>query len=806
MIKNYLLIAWRNIARYKFISFINLFGLTTGLACCFLILTYILNELSYDRYNDKADRIYRVTRSFNNPETGNISLHLGSIAPPFAPLLLNDFNEIEKVTRLLDNSPAPMRYGDKMFNEQNVFVADDNLFDLFKVNVVKGNPETALTHPFSVMMTEDIAKKYFGSEDPMGKTIRMSGRLNLKVTGIFKPFPSNAHVHPQVMVSFNTLNDTTVYGAENLRTNWGNNAFLTYILLPENYAPERLEAGFPAFLDKHMNGGRYKPSQATSLFLQKLTDIHLRSHLDYEIEQNGDIRRVYVFAAIALFILLIACINYMNLSTARSTLRAREIGIRKAVGAQRKEIIVQFLTESLLVSWMAALLAFGIAWLLLPWLNKLSGQQLSIGSLLQWQVIIPVLLVPFAVGIIAGVYPALFMSSFQPVKVLKGLFRAGGANISFRKALVTVQFAISIILIICTAVVFRQMQYMHGKSLGFDKDHIITLPYNEELTGNFDAFRTALMNSSGIINVTRSSRIPTGRLLDANGASIMRNDSMAPVNADIKYVVADEEFISAYGIKAVAGRAFSKSFSLDTSAFMLNEAAVQALGFKTNEEAIGRNFGYGARRGKIIGVFNDFHFESLHQRIVPLVMLVPRDPGSYARISVKVEGATIPASLLHMESTWRKFLPETPYEYTFLDENFARLYKAEQLQQSIFTIFSILAIFIACLGLFGLSALTISQRIKEIGIRKVLGADVSTIVILLSKDFLKLVVIAAVIAFPVAWLAMSKWLEDFSYRTSIPWWVFPLAGVMAAVVALITISFQAIKAAIANPVKSLRTE
>ncbi|HEV8284642.1 MAG TPA: FtsX-like permease family protein [Chitinophagaceae bacterium] len=809
MIRNYLKIAFRNLTKYKFISFINVFGLTIGLTCCLLILAFILHELSYDKYQPNKDRVYRVTRSFFNPETGALNLNLSTVAPPFGPLLQNDFKEIEDMTRVLQNGNTALRYDDKMLTEPNVFFADDRFFDFFKVAILKGNPRTALSGPYSVMMTDETAKKYFGDQDPINKIIKINlgNYFDFKVTGIYKRFPSNTHFHPDVMLSFNTLNDTLVYGAENLRTNFGNNSFFTYIRLPKNYNPNKLIAQFPAFLDRRMTGrSQYKPSQGTSLSLQRLTDIHLTSHTDYEAEENGDIKRVYIFSAIALFILLIACINYMNLSTARSTLRAREIGIRKTVGAQRKEIMVQFLSESVLVSWIAMLLAFGLSWILLPWLNKISAQNLDISILLKWQIIIPILLVPFVVGIVSGLYPAIFMSSFQPVKVLKGLLRTGGGNISFRKVLVTLQFAISIILIICTAIVFSQMRYMQNKSLGFDREHIVTLPYASELSDKYDAFRTELLENSNIKSAGHSSRIPTGRLLDAMGSRIMRGDSLAPVTADIKYVVSDQDFISTYGVKVVAGRGFSRDFSTDTSAFLINESAVKVLGFKTNEDAIGKDFGYGNRKGKLIGVFNDFHFESMHQKIVPLVLLVPRNANNYGRISIKISGANIPSALSHIENTWKKFLPETPYQFAFLDENFARLYRAEERQKTLFTTFACLAIFIACLGLFGLSAFAISQRIKEIGIRKVLGANITTIVALLSKDFLRLVVLSAIIAFPVAWYFMSKWLQDFAYRISMPWWVFVIAGIVAALIALITISFQAIKAAVANPVKSLRTE
>ena len=810
MLKNYFKIAFRNLMKHKFISGINLFGLTVGLTCCLLILAYILNEVSFDKYHTNAKNIYRVERTFLNPETGNLSLELGSIAPPFAPYLLNDFKEIKKLTRLLRSGNTSFRYEDKMFNEAEVYFADENLFDIFKVDVVKGNPAKALNEPYSVMLAEDVAKKYFGNDDPLNKEVRLDNQLTCKVTGIYKAFPSNAHLHPTVMVSFNTLRDSAVYGERNLRTNWGNNSFLTYIELPDNYNPKNLEAQFPAFQNRHIkegNDNKFKPSDWSKLSLKKLTDIHLYSHTDYEAEENGDIKRVYIFSAIALFILLIACINYMNLSTARSVLRAKEIGVRKVVGARRPELIAQFLSESVLISWIATILAFALTWLTLPWLNKLSGQQLSIDILFNWKIIVPILLVPFIVGIISGIYPALFLSSFQPVKVLKGFMKAGGANISFRKVLVVVQFSISIILIIATAIVFQQLGFMQKKSLGYDRDHVVNLAYTALLNDNFESFRTELLSNSSVQSITRSSRIPTGRLLDAMGSQINNGDSMAPAKADIKYVVIDQDFAPTYGVKAVAGRNFSRDFPTDTASFLLNEAAVKALSLKSNNDAVGKAFQYGGNKGQIVGVLNDFHFESLHQRILPMVFFMPSaSGGGYGNMSIKISGNNVQGSLAHIEKTWKKFLPETPYDYRFLDSRFEQLYASENKQGTIFTVFAFIAIFIACLGLLGLSAFAISQRVKEIGIRKVLGAGAGNIVGLLSRDFLKLVIIAAIIAFPVAWFAMSKWLEDFAYRIDIPWWLFIVAGVIAAFVAFATISFQALKAANANPVKSLRTE
>jgi putative ABC transport system permease protein len=806
MFRNYLKIALRNLAKYKFISGINLFGLTVGLACCLLILTYLLNELSFDHYKN-AKNTYRVERTFLNPQEKTVNLKLSAIAPPFAALLANDFKDIKKVSQTLPNGPTPFRYGEKMFNEKNSYYGDANMLDLFDVQMIKGNPKKALSEPFGIMLTEEVAKKYFGADEPMNKVVKMNNQFDLKVTGIYKPFPSNSHLHPDMLISFPTLMDSAVYGRQNFVDNFGNNAFYTYLLLPDNYDAGKLEAQFPAFQNRHIDegDGLFKPSDWSVLNLRKVTDIHLYSHKDDEAEENGDITRVYVFSAIALFILLIACINYMNLSTARSVLRGKEIGIRKVVGARKKELVGQFLSESVLLCWIATILAFFLTWLALPFLNKLSGQNLTIEILLKWQILFPLILVPFVVGTLAGLYPALFLSSFQPIKVLKGFMKVGGSSLSFRKVLVVVQFAISIILIISTAVVFQQLRYMQNKSLGFNKDHVVTVGYDGSLTEKYESFKAELLSNPNIKGVARSSRIPTGRLLDAMGSQINKGDSLTPTQADIKFVVADEDYLTTYGVKMVAGRNFSKDFGMDTSAFLINESAASILGLKSPQDAIGKQFQYGGRKGQLVGVFNDFHFESMHQRILPLVMFIPRTQGNYGRLTVKLSG-NIPDALSHLANTWKKFSPEVPFEYTFLEERFEKLYESEQRQKTIFTSFAFIAIFIACLGLFGLSAFAISQRVKEIGIRKVLGAAPGTIVGLLSKDFLKLVVIAAVIAFPVAWLAMSKWLEDFAYRIDIPWWVFIVAGMIAAFIAFATISFQALKAANANPVKSLRTE
>ncbi|MFT3935011.1 MAG: ABC transporter permease [Chitinophagaceae bacterium] len=805
MIRNYLKLAFRNLLKYRFISFINLFGLTVGLTCCLLITTYILNELSYDRHNKNADNVYRVTRNFYNGD-GVLSLRLSSIAPAFGYYLPGDFPEIKKMTRLIDFGSVPFRYKEKVISEPHMYFADENLFDVFSVNLVKGNPKTALSDPYTVILTDEAAKKYFGDEDPINKVIRANNQYDMKVTGIYKPFPSNSHMHPAMMVSFNTLKDTAVYGEENMRKDYGGNNFFTYIVLPDHYDPKKMEARFPAFLDNHMPSKSGKKHTFKELELQKLTDIHLYSHTDYEAEPNSDIKRVYIFAAVAFFILLIACINYMNLSTARSALRAREIGIRKVIGARKKELIFQFLSESVLLTWVAIILALVLLYFTLPWLNKMTDQQLTVSILLKWQVMIPVILAPFIIGIISGIYPALFLSGFQPIKTLKGILNTGKDGLSFRKVLVVTQFAISIILIITTAVVFEQLHYMQQKSLGLNHEQMVVTNNGRAIGNKYTSFRNELLSDANIKNLTGSSRIPGGMLLDYDYAATLSGDSLKPTTINIKVVNVDYDFIPAYSIQMAAGRNFSRDFGTDSANFILNETSVQALGWSL-PQAIGKDFKYGDTRGHIIGVVKDFNFENLHQQIAPMIFTMrPPSREQFNCLSIKITGNNIPATMAHIENTWKKYFPETPYESNFLDENFDALYKSEQKQGSIFTVFSCIAILIACLGLFGLSAFSITQRVKEIGVRKVLGASTGNIVSLLSKDFLKLVAVAAIIAFPVAWYAMHNWLQDFAYRINMPWWIFIVAGIAAAVVALVTISFQAIKAALANPVKSLRSE
>lgn len=800
MLRNYLKIAFRNLLKHKAFSFINIAGVAIGLACFLLLALYVKDELSYDRYNANADRIYRLSRDFLSKD-GTTSLRLGHAAPPFGPLIKQDFPEVEQVVRLLQKG-ALVKYGESVFNEENMFVAEQNLFKVFSFDLLSGNPDKALENPFSIMFSKPMAEKYFGKENPIGKTVRLDNQLDYTVTGVFEPLPSQSHFHPSFLVSFSTLNDPRVYGAEGLRTNWGNNSFSTFLLLPKNYDPQKLVKAFPAFQNRHVDP---KASTWSVLNLMKLTDIHLHSHLDSEIEANGDIQYVYLFSAIAIFILIIACINYMNLATAKSATRAKEVGMRKVIGAVRSQLINQFLSESILLVLVSVLLAILIVVLCLPALNNFTQKQLSFNALLDPVFIAILVSITLFTGVIAGSYPAFFMTSFQPISVLKGKIASALKNGKLRQSLVVAQFAIAVVLIISTAVVYNQMRYIKNYKLGYSKDQVVILSVPDDSATNFESIRQRFKENSNIKDVGRSSRIPSGRLLDSWEAYVMKGDTMAPTDINIKSLAVDEDFIPAYQIEMAAGRNFSREFSTDkTSGFVLNETAVKQLGWKNPADAIGNRFGYGEIRGQIIGVTKDYHFESLHQKVAPIAMF--NQPGRLGRVSIHISGGNIKQAVAHIESVWNSQFPQTPFQYEFLDQRFGKLYAREETQQMLFGIFAGIAIFISCLGLLGLSMFMAELRTKEIGVRKVLGASVGSIVTLLSQDFLKLVLIAIVIASPIAWYGMHNWLQDFAYHTEINWWVFALAGVISIGIALFTVSFQSIKAALMNPVKSLRSE
>ncbi|MEX1240245.1 MAG: ABC transporter permease [Cyclobacteriaceae bacterium] len=575
MIRNYLKVALRSIFRSKLMAFINIAGLALAMACCLLIALFIKDEWSYDRYHGKADRIYRVTRNFLSPD-GSVNLHLGHVAPPFGPLLKNDFPDFEEVVRTLQRqilvSHETGAEEGKLFNEGRAFFAEPEIFKVFDIPVTQGNPEKALNEPFQMMLSEKTARKYFGDETAMGKSLRVGNGYDVVVSGVFKDFPPQSHLHPEILLSFSTLNDSTIYGRRRLEENWGNNAFASYILVKEPFDQKKIESQFPAFLDKRMGANMSEPnapmpSTWTTLFLQKLTDIHLHSHLDSEIEANGDINTVYMMGVVGLFIILIACFNFVNLSTARATKRAKEVGLRKVVGAFRTQLITQYLGESILIAFFALVFSLAIAFLALDWLNAFTGKAVSLrlsGNVMLFAALIGS---AFLIGIFAGIYPAFVISSFKPATILKsGQASSAKGKASLRKVLVVAQFAISIILIIATMITFQQLQFLNSRSLGYNKDQIILVGNYGELSSQYDAFYQELLNHSTVRNAGRSSLVPTDRLLDHRGsAQVQISDSMVNTNVVIKNVAVDQEFFDTYHIPLVTGRNFSKEIKSDDS-------------------------------------------------------------------------------------------------------------------------------------------------------------------------------------------------------------------------------------------------
>ncbi len=817
MLRNYLTTAIRSLFRNKLTAFINVAGLALSMTSALMIYLFVSDEFRYDTHHAKLDRTYRITRNFLDVN-GVPRLHLASVAPPIGPLLKNDFGEIEQMARTLQFGVvmAIEENGErkKIATENDAYMAEPELLKIFDIDIVSGNPDKALERPLSVMLSESSAHKYFETTDVVGKHLKADQNLDLEVTGVYKDFPVQSHWHPTFLISFSTLNDSTVYGRRRLETNWGNNAFTTYLLLDSGTDPVKLQAQLPGFLDKHFgpfaiaNFGAppsFVASKVTTLFVQKVSDIHLRSHLDDELEVGGNINNVYMMTVIGGFIVLIACFNFINLSTARATKRSKEVGLRKVVGAFRKQLIAQYLSESVLVSILAFALSLPLSIMALRWLNDFTDKSISLDMSTGVSIVLGLLGFAIGVGLLAGVYPAFVISSFRPALVLKGQQGSSKGNSAIRKVLVVSQFAISIVLIIATSITSMQLNYLNSRELGFDKEGVITLPYYDELSETYDAFYNELTRSAVIKNATRSSRIPTGRLLDSQGSpSIMQGDSLVNTGVSLKMVAIDYEFFDTYHIEMAAGRMFSKSIPTDDSlAFIINETAARKLGWATLEEGIDKDFVYGGVKGKLIGIVKDFHFESLHQDYVPMSFFVQEN--FYNNLTVRFAGNKKEA-LEYLEKTWRSFLPIRPFDFQFTSDRYDRLYDAEQKQGQLFSIFSGLAIFIACLGLFGLATFNTLQRVKEIGIRKVLGASVPVILMLLSKEIVVLIVVANLIAWPVAWYLMDMWLGSFAFHTPLSPLVFLGAAVAAILLALATVSAQTIRAAMTNPSHTLRYE
>ena len=814
MLRNYLKTAFRSLWKNKGFSAINILGLAIGLATCLLILIYVTDELSYDRFNVNADRIYRID---NDIRFGGNSMSLAVAPAPAGPTFLRDYPEVEKEVRFRGNGGRLVKKGNQNIKEEAVILADSTLFEVFTLPMIAGDPHTALKEAHTVVITEKMAEKYFDAtpatmSSVVGRSLMINDTIPYKVTGVIRNIPSNSHFHFDFFLSLTESEE-----AKHTDDAWLSGNFQTYVLLRKGADAKQLDAKMEDFVKRyvapllqnvvHVSLEDFKKSGNRCVFyLTPLTDIHLRSNRIGELDANGSIQYVYIFSAIAVFILLIACVNFMNLSTARSANRAKEVGIRKVLGSMRGGLITQFLFESVLISLISLVLALGMAALLLPVFNQLSGKEMAIGVFVRpWMVPVTLGLVVM-VGMLAGGYPAFFLSAFQPVEVLKGKLAGGMRTGWLRNSLVVFQFIISIFLLVGTAVIYQQLQYIHSRDLGFNRDQVMMINNTYVLGDRAGAFEQQVKGMTGVKGATMTGYVPTGGNGN-NDAFFLSPDMDVKKSISTQIWPVDDQYIPVLGMKVIAGRNFSKDYLTDSTAVVLNEAAAQLM---QGEQPVGsRLYQFEDLQTKkikmyhVIGVIRNFNFNSLRQVVTPMILFSGMDEG---RISLRIQGGNAHQLAGEIESLWRKMAPSQPFSYTFMDEEFNNLYLSEQRMGSISLSFSLLAIFIACLGLFGLTAYAAEQRTREIGIRKVLGATVGGIIALLSRDFLLLVVIAMVIAFPLSWWAMHHWLEDFAYRITIGWEVFVLAALMATGIAVLTVSFQAVRAALANPVKSLRTE
>ncbi|HYK47547.1 MAG TPA: ABC transporter permease [Parafilimonas sp.] len=802
MLKNYFTIAIRNLWKNKVLSFINIFGLAAGMACSLLIFLFVTDELSYDRFNKDADRVYRVVKDFVNDDGSK--LPDATTPPAIAPAIQKEIPGIEHVTRVFPGwgNNFLFTYKDKHIYEQKLYRVDSSFFDVFTFPFVEGAAKNAFKEVNSVVITQTTAKKYFGAEDPMGKILH-EGRLgDLIVTGVVKDVPHNAHFHFDFLIPIRKL-------AGDIDGNWGFYNFYTYIKLRPNVNIKSVESSIQAIYKRNSENGK------NIFYTQPLTGIHLDSNLKWELEPNSERLYVFVFSAVALLILLIAAINYINLVTARSSLRAKEVGIRKVSGAYKSSLIKQFLLESVVTCMLASAVALIIAQLLLPVVNSITQKQLSLFSSDNYFTIY-FLGAALLIGVVAGLAPALYLSSFKPIVVLKGSKMNERNVFNLRKALVVIQFTISISLIAGACIIYQQVNYIQNAKLGLNKDQVLLIrDYGAVSPPTANSFENALLQIPGVKDAATADGVVGGQNW-TNSMSLKGSKNSQLIN----FLSVGYDYLDVLGIQIKEGRNFSRDFPADTISYVsnhqlnedigsiiLNEKAVKDLGVPSpavGQRILWSNDGDTNYYCKIIGVAKDFHFASFRSEIKPFAFVVIPRRTDY--LTIKLSTQNLPATIQKIESTWKAFVPDRPIQYSFLDETFAELYRSEANFQQVFIVLVILSIVIACLGLFGLAAFTAEQRTKEIGIRKVLGATVTGIAAMLTKDFLKLVVISILVASPLAYWAMSKWLQDYAYRIQISWWVFFIAGVMAVIIAVMTISFQAIKAAVANPVRSLRTE
>ncbi len=806
MFKNYLKIALRTLARNKIFSLINISGLAIGIGTCLLILLFVINELSYDRFNKKADQIVRVV--FRGTVQGE-KMREASVMPPTAKTIKNDYPEVLEATRIRSYGMQKLMTGDKTSTEESFAFVDSNFFRIFTMPLISGDAHTALQNANSIVISRKMAAKYFANNDPLGKLLKFKDQETAyKITGVMENIPPNAHFHFDLLASMSGLK-------ESREDSWMTSNFYTYLLLPEGYNYMNLQKKLPQVVDKYM-GPQFLKAMGMSLtdyrkkgndiglFLQPITQIHLHSDLLYDFEPTGDIQQVYIFSAIALFMLLIACINFMNLSTAGAGQRSREVGIRKVLGSLRAQLVWQFMAESFLLTLIAVILALVLVKFSLPFFNQLSGKDLSLHILSTSFLLSSVALLTLLVAVLAGIYPAFFLSAFKPVNVLKGTLSTGNKKSLLRSGLVVFQFFISIGLMIGTMVVYKQLQFIQGKKLGYSKDQMIILPESWHLGNNVETFRNEISRDPRVSSVSISMFLPAGSS-NSNNCFLFPDSHPTDMIKTLAYYV-DEQYIPSFNMQLSAGRNFSTTFGTDTAAIIINETAARAFGW--NEQALGHTLIHNDNSGvsktyHVIGIVQDFNFKSLHERISPLVMLLNHD-GRY--FIVKSKTKDIAGLLAVMKKNWTTLTTEMPFDYALMDDMYRKVYQSEEKTGLTLAVFAGLTIFVACMGLFGLAIFTAEQRTREIGIRKVLGATVQGIVGLISKDFLKLVLIANLIAWPLAYYLMHHWLQDFAYRIEFKWWFFAAAGLLALLIALATVGFHALKAALANPIKSLRSE
>lgn len=795
MLKNYLLLAVKNFRKQKMFSLINILGLTVGITCCLMIFLFIVSEFSYDNFHKNGDNIYRVMRiSHQSASPKNIPW----LSPPYAAALRNDYPDAIEHTMRVSPRNDLITYKNNSFNEKKVVSVDSNFFTFFSYPLLKGNPATVLNDPSGMVMTETTAKKYFGNEDPIGKEIEFNKERRFKIVGIAKDVPVNSHLEFDIVIPNTSWHHSPFFNQ------WPNNGLYAYVQLNPAVKPAQLEKQFPAFMNKYMGAFYRENGFKMDLAIKPLKGIYLEGESPWDPVKHGNRKMVYIFMSIAVLILVIACINFMNLATARATDRSKEVGLRKVLGAVKKQLASQFIFESLLMATLAAGLALLTLKLLMPAYNNFLGYELPSGWSNPWfyACIAGIILI---VGLLAGSYPALLMSSFSPIESLKGKLRVGKGGARFRKVLVVFQFGISVLLIVCVAIVMKQMHYVRTADLGFHKEQsMIVRLDNSAIYDNKELFKNQLLTDKSVLNVSLMSGEPGGFHDSYGFEAEAKPGEKIMINTEFS----DFQYAGTLGLKIIAGRDFSPEYPTDsTKAVLINRAAAETLGYTTPEQAVGKwikNITADSERRTIVGVVENYHYTSMKQAIGPLVISTKK--GDRRLALVRLHATQLQPAIERIKKIYAANAPDHPFEYDFLDERFDKLYKTEVRQETLLSIFSIIAIVIACLGLFGLASYTAIKRTREIGVRKVLGSSISNIILLLTKDLLKPVLFGTLIAIPVGYLVMQQWLQGFVYRTDIQWWLFAMAALIGVGIAVLTVSVQAIKAALANPVKSLRTE